>query len=144
MQEMTDEDGQKYNVSNREYVEIDITKANYTARLPGSLYFKRVEGGILETVNMNSDRLEILSRLFVDELLSTNKQISKNDLIKKKDNAKSIIKNLKGEAGFNHKNDMKNIINYSLENKLLTEEKIETDKVGAPRFILKEYQLPPF
>jgi len=144
MREMTESDGNKYDVKPREHVEIDVTKANYTAKLPNSIYFKRGEGGLLETVNLSHDRIKGLSEALIEELSKISDPISRNDLSKKLGKGKDICKILKETIGFNHSRDMKNVINYALREGMIYETELDSDYRGVNKCVLKVAQIPDF
>jgi replicative DNA helicase len=136
MQEMTESDGNKFDVNHRDYVEVDITKANYTAKLPSSIYFKRGEGGILKPVNLLHDRVNQITELLINELTVLPEDISRADLQLKRGLGKDVIDRIKESfPSINHKNDIVSAINYALENGLLYEIKLPTK--GKPKVILK-------
>lgn len=136
MREMTESDGNKYDVNPREHVEIDVTKANYTAKLPSSIYFKRGEGGLLETVDLSHDRIIQIAELLINELTELPEDISRADLQLKRGVGKDIINKLKELLlSLNHKRDIGPVIDYALENGLLYEIKLPTK--GKPKSILK-------
>ncbi len=140
MREMTDSDGKKYEVNPREFIELDISKANYTAKLPSSIFLKRGDGGLLEPANLKLDRVSHFTELLVSELseLTNNQLISRSDLKYKKNIAKPLIKKLEELDGFKHSRDIDEIINYGLGNGLLYEvDEIRSDKTGPPKKILK-------
>lgn len=128
MREMSESDGNKYDVNPREHVEVDVTKANYTAKLPNSIYFKRGEGGLLETVDLSHDRIKGLAEALIEELSAQSNSISRNDLQNNRGTAKDIISNLKATPSFKLK-DMGKVIDYALEKGII----IEVDQIGAGR-----------
>jgi replicative DNA helicase len=145
MREMTENDSKKYDVDNtRDYVELDISKANYTAKLPNSVYFKRGEGGLLEPVNLNIDRIKELAEVLVYELSKVSDPISKRDLFKKLGKGKDISLSLKESVGLNHSRDMGNVINYALREGLIFETEVDSDCSGARKSTLRVAQLPSF
>jgi replicative DNA helicase len=144
MREMSENDGDKLDVNPREYIELDVTKANYTAKLPSSIYFKRGEGGLLETVDLSHDRIKGLAEALVYELSKISDPVSKRDLLKKLGRGKDISSELKKSAGLNHSRDMGNVINYALREGLIYEAEIDSDCVGARKYMLKVAQIPDF
>jgi hypothetical protein len=136
MREMSESDGNKYDVNPRDYVEVDVTKANYTAKLSSSIYFKRGEGGLLETVDLSHDRISQITELLINELTELPEDISRADLQLKRGAGKDIISKLKELLpSLNHKRDIGPVIDYALENGLLYEIKLSTK--GKPKSILK-------
>jgi len=145
MREMTEMDGKKYDIANtRDYVEMDISKANYTAKLPNSVFFKRLEGGMLEPVNLNLDRIKELADALVYELSQVTEPISKRDLLKKLGEGKDISKTLKESYGLNHSRDMGNIIDYALKEGMIYEVEVKSNRVGARKYILQVASIPNF
>ncbi len=109
--------------------------------MQSSIYFKRGAGGVLETTNLHKVRLEKLSEDLIYQVFELSKQgeiISRSDLEKKRGKGKDIANALKDNIkSFNHARDMKNVINFCLENGRLEEIDFGTQKRGAPKKILR-------
>lgn len=145
MRGMTESDSNKFDdVNPRDYVEVDISKANYTAKLPNSVYFRRGDGGILEPVNLGMDRIKGVAEALAYELsLLIEQPVSRGDLIKKRGQGKVISATLKDSIALNHKRDMSNAIIYGLREGLFHEYEIDSTG-GKPKNVLRITEKPPF
>jgi len=142
MREMTEPDGEKFEVNPRDYIELDISKTNYSASLPCSIYFKRGSEGILESTHLTQEKIKSIAEILLEELQQLTEQelISRADLQFKKDGlGKDIPKKLKKEIpSFNHKRDMSAVINYALKEGWIYEEPLNSDgKKGPAKKVLK-------
>jgi len=135
MGEMTEDDGNRFEVNPRDYVELDISKANWSPSLPNSVYFKKSVDGILQPANLRKDRLRQLAEALVNEL--NDFPITRSDLQQNRKNGKDIVNTLSEFSGFKRTRDMGAIIDYALENGMLYEIDDPSKGRGAPRKILK-------
>lgn len=142
MGEMTEKNGKKRMVNHRDFVEMDMTKANYTPKLPTKVYFKREEGGLLVPHNFldEDDEDDIIERAqYFAGLIDDEKEISRSDIKKSKNehakNVKALLKKKYSTI------DIDLVIDHALENGILCE--VEKKKEGAKKskMILQHYQL---
>lgn len=140
LREMRSEDAERFDVNARDYIELDISKTNFTTTLPNSLFLKRNTGGILEPVYLRQDRLQKFSEVLFQEIsqLTEDTTVSRSDLVLQKESSREIVKSLKALSGFKHKENMSQVIDYALKNGLLYEKEIFTR--GRPKMILKVRQ----
>lgn len=112
---MDEETGKKLEVENhRSYVEVLVTKSNYTALQSEPLRFKHVGGG-LEQVELGQKRLERLATLIRAALeKNLHKNVSQNEILKMKEGefVRNYIKKHDKKAS---RSDIENAIVYGLQ-----------------------------
>lgn len=112
---MDEETGEKLDVDNhKSYIEVMITKSNYTALPPEPLRFKHVEGG-LEQVELGQKRMEgiaVLIRAALEKNL--HKNVSHNEISKLKE-GEFVRKYIKKHDKKASRGDIDNAIIYGLQ-----------------------------
>lgn len=143
MRPMTDADAQRYQVDAIDYVEFYISKANYSAQFPASIFFKkdRHNEGSLEIANLTDEKYIGISEILTEEILALSRngiEISRNELLNRREpsEAKSIKKRLKEEIpGFCLSKDLGHAINYAIKSGMLFED--QSNGNGRTKAILR-------
>ncbi len=122
MRVMEEKTAAKYEIDNhRSYVELLVTKSNYTILPSEPLRFRHMEGGGMEQVDVEQPRRENIV-IAIKEALKTNpdKLVSINEIIKLEtgDFVRNYIKELNGKVS---RVETKNAIDYGLQTGLLHE-----------------------
>jgi hypothetical protein len=137
MTEMSQEKANYYDVDPREYIELDLVKSNYSAKLPHSVYFKRGAFGTLEPANLSEQRIEIIAKRMVELLAESEAngtQFSRRELAKNK-SAQQIRETLDKEImKFTVASDLPHAIDHALKAHWLQEVPIQ---MGTNRQIKK-------
>ena len=137
---MDSKTAEKFQVADpHNYVVLEVTKSNYSPKLPGPVYFRRGAGGALSYINLGADRIQgiadrFLNLLAEEEVVGHN--FSRRDFLYGK-RAKRIIDDLKETAqGFNRLRDINLVVDHLLESGLLREIKVK-GKTGPEKTILR-------
>lgn len=142
MRPMTDPDAQRYQVDAIDYVEFYISKANYSAQFPASIFFKKDKNneGALEIANLTDEKYIEIAEILTEEISRLNRngaEISKYDLLNRKEPVvKDIKKRLKKELpSFCLSKDLERAINHAIKNNMIFEE--QSNSSGRTKSILK-------
>ena len=74
---------EEYGLNPRDYVEMDLVKANYVAKLPNTLFFKRDRLGALHYTNIKQRRTEEMAQELANILTQNGyDQLTRRDLVK--------------------------------------------------------------
>jgi hypothetical protein len=138
MIEMQDKTGKRYGISDtRNYVEFDISKTNYTAKLPSSFIFKRTENGVLEYAALESERREKRSKFICETLKESSESFSKRDLERGEGSAGKIFETIRLEFPELKKKTFLELIDELIQKRSLELVKVESDGKGAPKNVIK-------
>jgi len=132
---MADEDGEKYEVTPRDYIEFDITKANYSPLLSTSMFFRRGPGGVLEPAYLVADRLRNLAGALCRLLLQGDQELTKRDLVRGpagKDIAQEMGEQI---PNFVRSKDMAQTVDFALQEGMAQEVKEATST--RPRLVIR-------
>ena len=117
------------------YVVMDVSKNNYSPKLPGPVYFRRGAGGALAYVDLAAERVQELARRLVGLLAAEEEPFSRNDLIYEK-KGRVIAEELKGAIqGFNRIKDINQAVDHAIEAGWLSETP-QKGKKGRAKSIL--------
>jgi hypothetical protein len=124
------------------YLIMDVTKSNYTPKLPGPIYFRRGAGGALAYADLATERAKSFSNKLFDLLVqeeAVGHQHSRRDLLYgDTEGVKAIITGLKdGAEGFNRVRDISLAVDYLLGNGWLQEKQVQGAQKGPRKTILK-------
>jgi hypothetical protein len=79
---VNDKTAEKYGVNPRNYIEMDLVKANYVAKWPQTLFFKRDGLGVLHYEDLGMGRLNSMTRQLVTLLLVNKYEPTRRELTK--------------------------------------------------------------
>ena len=95
MEMMDQKTADRYGIENpKQYVCCDLVKSNYAAQLPGPMYFKRTEGGVLKYAALEADRLQTMTRHLVEILANHEGAFTRRQLRQGPD-AKAVFEEFK-------------------------------------------------
>ncbi len=120
----------------RNHIIFDMPKSNYSPHLPGKIYFKRTNTGVLEFCNPYQDRLKNLGEALIELLKADTVKYTKKDLIKE-EKGKDIFHEMK-EAfpNFKRNQDMKSTIKYLINEQKIYESFDEKEGRGRDRKVI--------
>jgi replicative DNA helicase len=145
LRNMTTDDGKKYSINPKDYIEFDITKNNYSSKLLTSIFFKRNSEGVLEYIDLTSCRtnsiaIELL-KILQDEKAKGN-FYSKRDLEFDKV-GKPIIDDLTMKVlNLTRSKDIPLAVDLALSEGWLEEKPESKGRKGAPKKILHVIRIP--
>lgn len=145
LRSMDSQTAKKYGVNQKDYIEFDITKNNYAAKLNASIYFKRNSEGVLEVVDLTTYRsiniaIELLKQLKIKE--ENGIFYSRRDLVYESP-APAVIQYLnKNIVGFTRSTDIDHVVNLALSKEWLREEPQRKSGKGKPKTILRVILIP--
>ncbi len=135
----------KFGINQKDYIEFDITKNNYSPKLITSIYFQRNSQGVLKYVNIKAHRtifiaIELLTLL--DDDINNGICYSKRDLLFST-SASQIIDTLRSKIhGFVRSTDIDNAVKLALSEGWLIEEQQSKSGKGKPKTILRVISIP--
>lgn len=124
-------------VDERSYLEFDITKSNYTAKLPNRFIFKQAENGLLEYVPLEMKRQKNLKNMLYDGIVQSEKTLSRRDLIRGKNGAEPIIEDMETAYPTFSKRELNQIINELICDGFVKEIPEKNNRRGAKKMWLK-------
>jgi hypothetical protein len=77
---MKDATAEKYRVNPRDYIEMDLVKANYVAKLPQTLFFQRDSLGVLHYKDLGTDHLDAMTQQLAILLWEKNLEPTRREL----------------------------------------------------------------
>ena len=134
MRPIDDKTAEKFGINARQYVEFDVTKNNYAAATPSSIFFRRQAEGVLQPVDLWSDRFKDLAETLSQTLID-HPYVSRHDLVfgtKGKD-----VRDQLKETGKISRQDLEGLVDYCLREGMLQTESVKTSSQGRPRTVLK-------
>jgi RecA-family ATPase len=137
LSEMNKDTAQKLNiVDHKNYIVFDVVKSNYAAKLKSKLYFRRLNYGLLEYVDPKNDNLQQMANSLRNILKSGKYRVSKSDLIYKQEGKFISDKINELFIGYKRNSDMRNIIEYAIEQNFIFEKKDRLNLTGKPKLVL--------
>ena len=135
MTPMDEGTAKKYGVSSRNYIKMDLVKANYVAKLPKTIFFKRDDLGVLHYEELEHVRLNKMAQFLCDLICQESNSLTRRDL-RRDSSGKEITDKMKEEfSKFNRSKDMDACLDYALKQGWLEENDIGTSK--NPKKIIK-------
>lgn len=134
-----------FGTNQKDHIEFDITKNNYSTKLPASIFFKRNSEGVLEFVNLTLGKIrnvvtELLRLLKIEE--ANGNLFSRRDLIYGNP-APSIINSLKSIIpGFTRSTDINPAVELALSEGRLKEVSQNNNSKGRNKQILRVISIP--
>ena len=125
----------------RLYVEFNAPKSNYAPDIPQSVFFKRNEYGILESVNVIGEGTKTKALALLEIYKNSDIEYSKREL-GRNDYCKDIRDDLKKQFSCFRKNEMSKLVDWLIEKKMV--EEIEIDNFGRPKTVIKIVENVPF
>ncbi|RJR42493.1 MAG: hypothetical protein C4576_15995 [Desulfobacteraceae bacterium] len=120
---MDEQTAKRYDLEDfRAYVEFDVSKSNYAPQLPGTIYFRRGEHGVLVPVNLEFHRLRDMADELCSILAESQKSgitLTKRELLSQSA-GKEVRERLKDRFGKANRNELSTVIEYAMKEGLLT------------------------
>lgn len=120
---MDDTTAKNYDLENpKSFVEFDVSKNNYAPSLPGTIYFKRSENGVLVPVNLEFQRRKKMAEGLFDFLQEAKEQgqtFTRRELIFGK-LGKSIRDNMKERFSKCSRDELSNVIDFALKEGIIS------------------------
>ena len=117
----------------RDYIEFDVTKTNYAAKLPSNFVFKRTETGVLKYAALEVKRLNCIMKMLYHALSKDTNKYSRRDLEKAENGCEHIFAAIESEvSSFQRTKEITLIIDRLIAGQLLVE-KEEKPKKGKKK-----------
>ena len=118
---MNEKTAELYDVNYRNYIEMDLVKSNYTAKLQHPLYFERDEVGLLHHRDLGTDRMDAMTRHLIELLTAEPFELTRRELRRDK-KGKSIAEAMEGQfARFTRSKSMDVCLDYGTKKGWLSE-----------------------
>jgi hypothetical protein len=126
--EMNEKTADRYDVNYKNFIEMDLVKSNYTAKLQHSLYFERDTVGLLHHRDLGQDRIDAMTRRLVELLKLETFELTRRELRKEKQG--KVISEAMEEvfARYARTKDTDVCINYGIQKGWLKEVIVGTKK----------------
>lgn len=123
---MSEKTAERYDVDYRKFIEMDLVKSNYTAKLQHPLYFERDQVGLLYHRELSRDRIEEMTQHLVNCLSTETIELTRRELRKEKQG--KVVSSAMEEAFPRHtrSKDMDTCIAYGIQKGWLREVKSGT------------------
>jgi RecA-family ATPase len=131
---MNEKTAEKYDVDCKKFIEMDLVKSNYTAKLQHPLYFERDEVGLLHHRELGQDRISAMADKLVELLSRKTFNLTRHEL-NKEENGKDIYKTMKEVfPTFTRRKDTDFCLDYGLEKGWIKEKLIDSNKIKKTVF----------
>ena len=118
---MNEKTAELYDVNYKNFIEMDLVKSNYTAKLQHSLYFERDEIGLLHHRDLGADRMDAMTQRLVELLEPGTFELTRRDL-RREEKGKFVAEAMAEEfTRFTRSKDMDTCIDYGIKKGLLAE-----------------------
>lgn len=72
----------KYKINERNYVELDLLKANYVPKIPDTIFFRRESNGVLQYLNLQITHIQKMTIKLVQILAEKGARFTRRELVK--------------------------------------------------------------
>ena len=138
MTELSKNSAERYGIENpRDFIEFDVPKTNYSAKLPAKFIFKRTENGSLQYAALESERRDKISEMFIEAIKASSDKYSRSEIERGTNGADEILIAMK--AGFPEfkKTQFSKLIDEQLQVRSLIEKEIKSEKQGRPKTVIR-------
>lgn len=123
---MDEKTAERYEVNHKNFIEMDLVKSNYTAKLQHPIYFERDEVGLLHPRGLGQDRIDAMTKHLVDLLSTEIVELTRRELRKEKQG--KVVSEAMEEAfpRYTRTKDMDSCIDHGIQKGWLREVKSGT------------------
>lgn len=133
---MSEKTAERYDVNYKNFIEMDLVKSNYTAKLQHPLLFEKDQVGLLHYRDLGTDRIDAMTRHLVELLTpETTPELTRREL-RRDSKGKSIAEAMEGEfARFTRSKDIDACLDYGIKKGWLSE--INIGAIKNKRIIIR-------
>lgn len=118
---MNKKTAERYDVNFKNFIEMDLVKSNYTAKLQHPLFFERDAVGLLHHRDLGTDRIDAMTRHLAELLTPETTELTRRELRRDK-KGKSIAEAMEGEfPRFTRSKDIDACLDYGIKKRWLSE-----------------------